>query len=50
LAGAWYFVPLFGARGMAFAIIAMNFVMPVLFLYFAIRKLREESKKQGTLM
>jgi O-antigen/teichoic acid export membrane protein len=47
LAGAWYFVPLFGARGMAFAIIAMNFVMPVLFLYFAIRKLREESKKQG---
>jgi O-antigen/teichoic acid export membrane protein len=45
LAGAWYFVPDYGARGMAFAIIAMNIVMPSLFLFFAIRKLHAENNK-----
>jgi PST family polysaccharide transporter len=45
---AWYFVPEYGAKGMAFAIIAMNLVMPVMFLYSAIMKLREEGKKHRT--
>ncbi|HEX5003128.1 MAG TPA: oligosaccharide flippase family protein [Bacteroidia bacterium] len=43
LGAALFLVPRYGAEGMAFAIIAMNLVMPAMFLYFAIKKLRSES-------
>jgi O-antigen/teichoic acid export membrane protein len=37
---AWLLVPLYGTNGMAFSVIGMNLIMPMLFIYFAVVKLR----------
>lgn len=48
LISAYFLIPVYGAYGMALTMIIMNIIMPSIFLYFIIKKLRSELIKNET--
>ncbi len=48
LISAYLLIPVYGANGMALTMIVMNVIMPAIFLYFVITKLKSELQKSET--